>query len=281
MKQTTRNRHYNTVEKALDFILQQQQQQPDLATIAKHCSLSEFHFQRIFSQWAGISPKQFLQLLTKEQAKTRLLSGDSLQRVSEHSGLSSSSRLHDLFITLEAVTPGELKTAGAGLSIDYGSHSSPFGHCFIACTSRGIHRLEFVEENNIKDCVTELQREWPQATIKKNQLSTQVLIEGLFSNHRNHQPIKLWIKGSHFQFKVWEALLSIPYGSLSTYSSIAASIEQPAAARAVGSAVAKNPIALLIPCHRVIQASGALGGYRWGLARKQALIGDEASAIIN
>ncbi|HEB28529.1 MAG TPA: methylated-DNA--[protein]-cysteine S-methyltransferase [Porticoccus sp.] len=277
MKQTTEQRYYHTVEKALAFIQHNRHEQPSLANIAEHCAVSEFHFQRIFNQWAGVSPKQFLQSLTKEQARTRLLNGDSLLQASNDSGLSSSSRLHDLFVTLEAVTPGQIKSGGAGVDFYCGVHSTPFGDCFIANTERGIHRLDFImPDSSIEFHLNKLHHEWPQANINHRPDLTQAIIQTSFSKSEKSSPLKLWVKGSQFQFKVWEALIRIPEGALCSYRSIAEAIDKPLAARAVGSAIASNTVALLIPCHRVIQASGTLGNYRWGAQRKQALVGMEA-----
>ncbi|MEE8056711.1 MAG: bifunctional helix-turn-helix domain-containing protein/methylated-DNA--[protein]-cysteine S-methyltransferase [Pseudomonadales bacterium] len=281
MKTSLDSRHYQIIEKALRFIQQQQKQQPKLAEIAGYCALSECHFQRIFNQWAGVSPKQFLQHLTREDAKTRLLNGDSLLATSSCSGLSSSSRLHDLFVTLEAVTPGEIKSAGEGLQFLCGLHNSPFGKCFIVTTKRGIHRLDFIDTQPLETLLQELQEQWPSADIVCDEPATAPLIDNIFKRRVKRAPkeqkLKLWLKGSQFQFKVWEALLRIPNGSLCSYGTIAKSIGQPTAARAVGSAVAKNSVALLIPCHRVIQEIGNLGNYRWGETRKQALVGWEAA----
>lgn len=287
---TTRShRHYAIIEKALRYIQQQQPNQPGLAAVAEHCALSEFHFQRLFSDWAGVSPKQFLGYLTREQAKIRLLGGASALEASQASGLSSSSRLHDLMITMEAVTPGELKSAGAGIEFYYGIHPSPFGRCFIAANTRGIHRLEFVSDfdTDHQQPLAALMCAWPKAGFSVDQEYTATLIGQIFRNQlpqpttqtqrHQKQPLKLWVKGSSFQLKVWEALLQIPDGALASYASIADSIGHPGAARAVGTAVGANRLALLIPCHRVIQSMGALGNYHWGQYRKQALVGWEAA----
>lgn len=283
MPTSSKHRHYTLIEKALRYIQQQQARQPSLAAVAEHCALSEFHFQRLFTDWAGVSPKQFLGYLTREQAKARLLAGASALEASQASGLSSSSRLHDLMITMEAVTPGELKGAGAGIEFYYGSHQSPFGRCFIAANSRGIHRLEFITDSDHQQPLTTLQAIWPKARFSANQDYTAALIDNIFRERPStakasqKQPLKLWVKGSSFQLKVWEALLQIPDGALASYASIADRIGQPGASRAVGTAVGANRLALLIPCHRVIQSMGTLGNYHWGEYRKQALVGWEAA----
>lgn len=286
------HRHYTIVEKALRYIQQQQPNQPSLKAVAEYCALSEFHFQRLFTDWAGVSPKQFLGYLTREQAKARLLDGASNLEASAASGLSSSSRLHDLMITMEAVTPGELKSAGAGIEFYYGSHPSPFGNCFIAANTRGIHRLEFVSNEDLQQPLAALMATWPKARFSADQDYTAALARQVFRDESSppvqqpaagrrpsKQPLKLWVKGSNFQLKVWEALLQVPEGALTSYASIANSIGQPKAARAVGTAVGANRLALIIPCHRVIQSMGALGNYYWGEYRKQALVGWEAAHL--
>lgn len=273
------NKHYPIVEKALLYLLKNRQVQPSLKQLAAHCHLSEYHFQRVFSQWAGVSPKQFLQCLNRDYARQCLLQGHSLQATTLDTGLSSPARLHDLFVTLEAITPGQIKSAGENMQFTCGIHSTPFGDCFIANTERGIHQLAFIEEDAGSSHWQSLAQQWPAARFVENPSLTQSIIDRIFSPATNSgASFKLWVKGSAFQFKVWEALLAIPEGKLACYSSIAAAIDQPNAARAVGSAVAKNSVAYLIPCHRVIKAIGVSGNYRWGEARKQAIIGRELSS---
>ncbi|WP_101760450.1 bifunctional transcriptional activator/DNA repair enzyme AdaA [Oceanicoccus sp. KOV_DT_Chl] len=283
-KLETQQRHYQLVANALRFIDQHQGEQPELAAIAKHCAISEYHFQRVFTEWAGVSPKQFLQYLTREQARSRLLDGASLLKAAGDSGLSSSSRLHDLFVSLDAVTPGEIKNGGNGITFIYGVHPSPFGLCFIALTERGIHRLDFIEQpQDIEYLLEALQRQWPLAILEENQASSAIVVTQVFSKSPRplSSPLKLWVNGTQFQFKVWEALLRIPSGAVASYAEVAKAINQPTAARAVGSAVGKNPIALLIPCHRVIQGMGELGHYRWNPIRKKAMLGWEASLKVD
>ena len=282
MSENICHRHYAVVERALRFIQQHQQEQPSLAQVASHCALSEHHFQRVFSEWAGVSPKQFLQVLTREQCRKRLLNGDSLLDCSVGAGLSGSGRLHDLLVTLEAVTPGEIKSGGKGLLIVYGVHPSPFGSCFIATTPRGIHRLEFIDREQLPEVLSELKQQWPHAMLSRDDQATDQFVQKIFTPGQqvaaqSKTGIKLWLKGSPFQLKVWEALLKIPEGKLCSYQSLAELIGQPTAARAVGSAVGKNSVALLIPCHRVIRNMGVIGHYRWGETRKQAMLGWEAS----
>ena len=272
------NKHYTTIEQALMYLLEQREQQPSLREVAEHCHLSEFHFQRIFTQWAGVSPKQFLQYLNRDYARSCLSRGSSVQGATAMTGLSSTGRLHDLFVTLEAITPGDIKSAGENILFTCGIPPTPFGDCFIALTERGSHQLAFLDQALADEPLQALKKQWPAASFNKNPQLTKATVDSIFRpNEGTKQTLNLWIKGSPFQFKVWEALLAIPEGQLSCYSDIAKDIGQDGAARAVGSAVAKNPIAYLIPCHRVIKNMGVLGNYRWGEARKQAIIGRELS----
>lgn len=271
-------RHYYTVEKALRYLQQRQQDRPSLAQVAEHCALSEYHFQRLFRDWAGVSPKRFLQHLTREEAKARLRTGSNVLLASEESGLSSPGRLHDLIITLEAVTPGEIRSGGKELKFQYGIHPSPFGYCFIVINRRGIHQLAFLDSEDCSESLQQLTALWPQAEITSDPQVTGKIVTEIFEpKQRSSNTLKLWVRGTHFQFKVWEALLKIPQESLCSYGDIAEAIGQPTASRAVGSAVAKNAVAVLIPCHRVIQSMGTFGQYRWGEFRKQALLGSEAA----
>ena len=273
------NSHYTTIEQALHYLLEHRERQPSLQELAEHCHLSEFHFQRIFTQWAGVSPKRFLQCLNRDYAKSCLSRGNSVLNTSDMTGLSSTGRLHDLFVALEAITPGDIKSAGENIQFTCGIHPTPFGNCFIAITERGIHQLAFIDQAQDGEYLQTLKQQWPAASFNTEQQLTKSTVDNIFSpSGTPKENFKLWIKGSPFQFKVWEALLAIPEGRLSCYSDIASDIGQANAARAVGSAVAKNPIAYLIPCHRVIKNMGVLGNYRWGEARKQAIIGRELSA---
>lgn len=269
---------YHRIAKAIAFIREHHLEQPSLSMIAQHVNLSEYHFQRLFKQWAGISPKRFLQYLTLEYAKSRIHQTQNLLELTIEAGLSSPGRLHDLFITLEAMSPGEYQANGAGLQIDYGIHQTLFGDCLIAVTSRGICNLFFIDHPNESLARSQLQLEWPQATITRDQQSTQDICDRIF--HRSSpSSLTLHLKGTNFQIQVWRALLRIPAGGLATYQGLASSIGKPTAARAIGNAVGRNPVGYLIPCHRVIRGSGELGGYRWGLDRKAALLGWEAAQI--
>jgi AraC family transcriptional regulator of adaptative response/methylated-DNA-[protein]-cysteine methyltransferase len=266
---------YQRIEKAITFLEANFQQQPDLKTIADAVGLSEYHFQRLFSRWAGISPKRFLQFLTLEHAKTHLTQADNLLDTSFQVGLSGPGRLHDLFITYEAMTPGEYKKQAAGLTIRYGFHPTPFGECLLAVTDRGLCGLEFVHAANSAALLTDLQARWQQAHFQRDQAGTQPLVETIFGNAGGK--INLLLKGTPFQLKVWQALLKIPAGALVSYHDVATLIKQPEASRAVGTAIGRNPVGYLIPCHRVIRKMGVIGPYHWGESRKKALIGWEAA----
>ncbi|MFQ5604646.1 MAG: methylated-DNA--[protein]-cysteine S-methyltransferase [bacterium] len=270
--------NYLRVEKAIQYLEDNFQSQPNLQEVAKNLHLSEHHFQRIFSQWVGISPKRFLQYLTKEYAKILLQKSENLLDVTYEAGLSSPGRLHDLFVHCEAVTPGEFKSQGAELLIEYGVHATPFGECLLAVTERGICGLTFLKQNPKELEVEELQKKWRQARLQENPQKTGKLIHYIFKqgNSRKTVPLHLFLKGTNFQLKVWEALLRIPTGALVSYEKVAAQIGNPKAVRAVANAVASNPIPFIIPCHRVIRKIGDFGGYQGGSARKKALIGWEA-----
>jgi len=269
---------YSRIEKAIHFLDKNVCDQPDLREVAETAGLSEFHFQKIFQRWAGISPKKFLQFLTKEHAK-QLLEKSNLLDASYDVGLSGPSRLHDLFINYEAMSPGEYKQKGEGLTIDYGFHPTPFGECFVAITDRGICRLAFMDKAEKKKLLKDFHKDWKNATLQDNQAKTKEVTEEIFSSPKGKKrkpSFKVLSRGTNFQIKVWEALLKIPSGQVVTYQAIAKMIGSPKAVRAVGNAVGKNQIAYLIPCHRVIRGTGHLGGYRWGTSRKRAMLGKEA-----
>lgn len=263
---------YQRVADAIAYIQNNIGLQPELEEVARHVNLSPYHFQRLFKDWAGTTPKRFLQVLTLELGKELLDQEHSVFDAAEEIGLSSASRLHDHFIQLEAVTPGEYKNKGDGLQIRYGTEDSIFGPLFIAQTQRGICRISFIEQNE-KSELDELNivaKTFSLATFIEDKKLAQAIADQLFSKSIT-QNIKLHIAGTNFQLAVWKALLRIPTGKASSYSQLASYLGNPKASRAVGTAVGANPIAYLIPCHRVIQQSGALGGYRWGLERKQAI----------
>jgi AraC family transcriptional regulator of adaptative response/methylated-DNA-[protein]-cysteine methyltransferase len=270
------SKDYNRIEQAIHFLGENFQRQPDLHTMAQTVGMSEYHFQRIFRRWAGVSPKKFLQFLTKEHAK-ELLNNSNILDVSHEMGLSGPSRLHDLFIHCEAMTPGEYKLKGQGLTIQYGFHPSPFGKCLIALTDRGICGLAFMSGGSEKKFLNSFCQDWKNAIFQENQNRAKGWIEKIFDGKAKKGPIHLLCRGTNFQMKVWEALLMIPAGNVVTYKTLAERIGSPQAARAVGNAVGRNPIAYLIPCHRVIRSVGHLGGYRWGICRKRAMLGIETA----
>lgn len=272
---------YDRIEKAIKFIEKNFSSQPDLKEIAAHIGLSEYHFQRLFSRWVGISPKRFLQFLTKEYAKHLLEDSANLLDVTYEAGLSSPGRLHDLFVTCEAVTPGEYKSKGEGLTITYGFHPSPFGECLLAITARGICGFFFVKNRDRKDPLTELRFFWKNADIVEDQHASRELIGRIFypSFANTSAPLHLILNGTNFQIKVWEALIKIPFGTVVSYEDVAIQVGLPRATRAVGSAVGKNPISFIIPCHRVIRKTADFGNYGGGTARKKAIIGWEAAHL--
>jgi AraC family transcriptional regulator of adaptative response/methylated-DNA-[protein]-cysteine methyltransferase len=271
------NDDYQIIEQAIRFLEENLQRQPELRQVAESVGLSEYHFQRLFTRWAGISPKRFLQYLTKENAK-QLLQASSVLTATYSLGLSSPARLHDLFVSTEATTPGEFKSRGSGLLIRYAFHPSPFGEVLIGITGRGICHLAFVQASHAASLVN-LKSEWANASFIEDAFATSPLVEPIFSLGNTSTPISLFVTGTNFQIKVWEALLSIPFGALTTYEEIAEKIGNPHAVRAVGTACGHNSIAYLIPCHRVIRKMGEFGNYRYGTLRKKALHGWEAAQL--
>lgn len=268
---------YLRIEQAILYLENHYTEQPSLEDVAASIGLSEYHFQRLFTRWAGVSPKRFLQFLTKEGAKELLGRSENLLDTTHQVGLSSLGRLHDLFVTTEAVTPGEYKTRGEGLTIRYGIQLTPFGKCLIGLTERGICHLGFVSGSE-GEAIDGLVSEWKEANMVEDYRSTAALVGPIFDlryDTRIKQPLTLHLRGTNFQLKVWEALLQIPAGSATTYEGLAQRIGQPNASRAVGSAVGHNPIAVLIPCHRVIRKVGDFGNYRYGELRKKALLARE------
>ena len=263
---------YERIAKAIHYVTNQVGQQPTLDEIAAHVHLSSYHFQRMFTRWAGVTPKRFLQVLTVERAKKLLQEAKPILEVTHEVGLSSGSRLYDHFVSLEAVTPGEFKTQGSGLTIEYAVHETVFGSAFIAITPRGICKFSFPEDSNAEQEINDLVQRWPYAQLINNSKHTAEIIESMFAvENDKDRPLSLLVSGTNFQVSVWRALLHIPMAKVVSYSQVAASIGRPKSARAVGKAIGSNPIGFLIPCHRVIQQSGNLGGYHWGETRKHAI----------
>lgn len=271
--------NYNRIARAIEYIQQHYTEQPGLEQVAAQVHLSPFHFQRMFTEWTGVSPKKFLQYLSVEHAKQLLQTQQaSLLDTAYQTGLSGTSRLHDLFINIEGMTPGEFKNGGEQLTINYSFAESPFGPLLIAATSKGICYMAFADEQ--EPAFAALQKQFPRAHYVQITDTFQQTALFIFTQNWQQLPeIKLHLKGTAFQLKVWDALLKIPMGQLTTYSAIAGSLNSPNASRAVGTAVGDNPVAFLIPCHRVIRTSGALGGYHWGLTRKTAIIGWESARV--
>ena len=266
------NSDYQRIADAIGYINANIQQQPSLDEIAAAINLSPFHFQRLFSRWAGVTPKKYLQILTVDRAKELLAASKPLLEVSDSIGLSSSSRLYDHFVQLEAVTPGEYKAQGAGINIQYDVAESPFGDIFIAVTPRGICALSFVSDGNIEPSLISLQKHWPKATMEKGSTATVKTVEAIFTGDRTIKgPLSLHVAGTNFQVAVWRALLQIDPGCIKSYGQVAAAVGRPKASRAVATAIGSNPVAFFIPCHRVLQQSGKIGGYLWGETRKHAI----------
>ncbi len=266
---------YDRIEKTIHYLEKHFQEQPSLEEIAQFVHLSPFHFQRLFQKWAGVSPKQFIQYLTAEHAKRRLLESRSVMEAAYDVGLSGPGRLHDLMVSVEAMTPGEYKAGGKGMKIQWGVHPTPFGDALVAITPRGICGLSFAE--NPKKVLAEFKAQWSRAQWVENPAGTLKIIRQIFGKRSQKRKIKILLKGTEFQIKVWEALLKIPTGLVQSYQDVARAIQKPKASRAVGTAVGQNSIAYLIPCHRVIRETGILGDYRWGSSRKKAMLGWEAA----
>lgn len=274
---------YHRIERAIRFLDASAPARPSLDEVAQHVGVSPFHLQRLFTRWAGISPKRFSQVLALEYAKGLLRESRNLLDATYDAGLSSGGRLHDLFVRLEAVTPGEYRSGGAGLRITAGFHESPFGDALIALTDRGIVGLTFADGNR-DAAMRDLAERWPGATIDERPRTVAPTATRVFRaldirDPESLVPLSLLVRGTNFQVKVWNALLRIPVGGVTTYEDIARSVGAPGAVRAVGTAVGRNPVAFLIPCHRVIRSTGALGGYRWGLERKRAMLAWESGRV--
>ncbi len=273
------NINYNRIAEAIDYIKVNFKEQPSLNDIAEKVHLSPFHFQRLFTDWAGVSPKKFMQYISIEYAKQLLKDKQAtLFDTAHQTGFSGTSRLHDLFINIEGMTPGEFKNGGKSLSISYSFAESPFGNIIVASTQKGICHIAFF--SNKDEAFAKLKDRFPNANYNQMVDNSQQNALFIFQHDWSKlDQIKLHLNGTQFQLKVWETLLKIPMGNLSTYGTIAKEIGKPKASRAIGTAIGNNPVAFLIPCHRVIQSTGNLGGYMWGNTRKSAIIGWEAAKI--
>lgn len=273
---------YSKVEQAIRYIQARTHAQPGLGEVAAEVGLSEFHFQRLFQRWAGVSPKRFLQFLTLEEAKRMLAESRSLLETSHAVGLSGPGRLHDLFLALERMTPGEYKAQAEGLTVHWGVEDTPFGPALFAALAegdreRGLCGLAFLQDDSPEAAFEELRARWPGAALEASPARIRAYAEALDARTRGHagEPLSLVLKGTAFQMKTWEALLRVPSGQAIAYADLAEMANAPGASRAVGTAIGQNPIAWLIPCHRVLQSTGALGQYHWGAPRKQAMLGFE------
>ncbi len=260
--------NYERIERAIRYIEANAEHQPMLDDIAAHIGLSPYHFQRLFTDWAGISPKRFMQCLTIQAAKKLLDESRPVLEAAFDVGLSSPSRLHDLFVSVDAVTPGEYKSLGTGLEITYGFQPTPFGDCLIATTERGVCGLSFVDDK--EKSLEQLKSEWANAKFIRDDSSVKHVAGMIFSN--KNEGMKIFMKGTNFQIKVWTAVLRLPAGVFASYGDIARLINMPKASRAVGTALGQNSIGYLIPCHRVLRETGAVTGYRWGAERKKAMM---------
>ena len=268
--------HYQLIAETLHWLCQNQHNQPSLEELAQHVDLSPQYLQRLFQEWAGVSPKQFLKYLTKEQAMERLRQGQSVLDSALSSGLSGPGRLHDLLITTQAITPGEAKRKGLGVKMRYGFGVSPFGGALLAWTERGVCFLGFFHGKDHQHVWNQFNQQWPDADLSEDNLKAGKKLAEIFTEGEQHK-LKIWLRGSPFQLQVWEALLRLPVGTHCTYGQLASVAGHAGANRATGSAIGRNPVSWLIPCHRVISSMGTPGGYRWGINTKQAMIGYEAA----
>ncbi len=273
---TASSLQYERISAALQWLCQHQQEQPSLTDLARHVGLSPQHFQRLFQQWAGVTPKQYLKYLTRTQALKRLQAGQSVLDAALESGLSGPGRLHDLILTTHAMTPGEAKRGGQGVAVNYGYGMTPFGEALLAWNKRGICFLGFCMEKSRQQVYEQFTQQWPDASVSHQAAAAESQLAEIFATH-NHTDLKVWLRGSPFQLLVWEALLNIPTGTHCSYGQLATFAGRTGASRAVGTAIGRNPVAWLIPCHRVITRLGATGGYRWGTYTKQAIIAFEAA----
>lgn len=271
---------YERIARVIRYLDEHHTLQPGLDELAHVAGLSQSHFHRLFSAWAGVTPKDFLQCLTLEHAKALLHQGQNVLSAALEAGMSGPGRLHDLCVGLEAVSPGELKRGGSGLNIRFGFAATPFGDCLLAESERGVCHLAFVADEGSDAVLEELRHSWPEAHLRRSDRIATGLASRIFERpvgNSKRPTLRAFVTGSTFQVRVWRALLRVPPGFLVTYGQLAAAIGEPRAARAVGSAVGQNPVAYLIPCHRVIRETGVIGEYRWGRVRKRAMVAWETS----
>ncbi|HWG06130.1 MAG TPA: methylated-DNA--[protein]-cysteine S-methyltransferase [Beijerinckiaceae bacterium] len=275
---TTAGGDYVHVKRAIEYMSGRWRDQPSLEEIAAHVGLSPSHFHHLFRRWAGLTPKAFLQALTLDRARDLLRDSASLLDTTYEVGLSGPGRLHDLFVAHEAMTPGDFKSGGAGITLAYGFHPSPFGEAILVAAPLGLAGLGFVDDGDRAAALADMQRRWPNAVFREDQAATEGFAQRAFDPDLwcSDTPLRVILIGTDFEIRVWQTLLRIPLGKATTYSSIAGHIGNPKAARAVGAAVGRNPLSFVVPCHRVLGRSGALTGYHWGLTRKQAILGWEA-----
>jgi AraC family transcriptional regulator of adaptative response/methylated-DNA-[protein]-cysteine methyltransferase len=274
-------RDYDTVRRAIAFISENWHKQPTIAAMADAAGVTPDELHHLFRGWAGLTPKAFMQALTLDHAKGLLRKSASVLDAALDSGLSGPSRLHDLFVTHEAMSPGEWKTGAAGMSLTFGFHPSPFGTAIVIASDRGLVGLAFADAGDEQRALADMKRRWPNATYVEDHARTAALARRVFDTNlwRADQPLRVVLIGTDFEVRVWQTLLRIPMGKATTYSSIAADLDRPKASRAVGAAVGKNPMSFVVPCHRVLGKSGALTGYHWGITRKQAMLGWEAGQV--
>jgi AraC family transcriptional regulator of adaptative response/methylated-DNA-[protein]-cysteine methyltransferase len=279
-----RSRDYELIRRAIAFLSEKWVEQPSLARLAQHLRLSPVHCQRLFKRWCGLSPKEFVQAITVDHARGLLVGSGSVLDTAYEVGLSGAGRLHDLFVSHEAMTPGDYKRRGEGLDLAYGFHASPFGEALLIVTDRGIAGLAFVNDDRghtRTDALADMMQRWPRARLRPAPEKTAPHARQIFGEQgSSERPVRLVLIGTDFDIRVWEALLKIPMGRWVSYLDIARHIGSPAASRAVGAAVGRNPISFVVPCHRVLRGDGGLGGYHWGLTRKRALIGWETGRVL-
>jgi AraC family transcriptional regulator of adaptative response/methylated-DNA-[protein]-cysteine methyltransferase len=275
---------YSVIRRAIGFLHETWEDQPDLDRLARHLGLSAPHTQKLFKRWCGLSPKEFVQAITVDHARRLLAGSASILDAAHEVGLSGAGRLHDLFVDHEAMTPGDFKRRGEGLQMIYGFHPSPFGQALVLATDRGVAGLAFVNEDaggTRDDALADMTRRWPSASFREQPFATEPHAARIFdpAEWQADRPVRLVLIGTDFEVRVWEALLRIPMGCAVSYADIARHIGKPSASRAVGTAVGRNPISFVVPCHRVLRGDGNLGGYHWGLTRKRALIGWETGRM--